>query len=164
MASAMASMLGVVLGNERLMNLIGDEQAVDLLNMVIRYMGLPRDYRMRNTSGGLPPQQQLLQVLQALQAQIMQQVGDGIKPMVEQIAGLGQNVQALAVQTQANSEQIAQQAVITSRLSDLIKVAMTSAPPLPPGPLDAGLSPEAAIPPAAAIPPEMAAGTGMPPA
>lgn len=160
MADSMSKVLGFLLGNERLLQAIGDDQALSLINEINEYLGLPDDFKLRNVAGGLPPQQQLIQLLEQMQQQILKQVGDGIKPVADSVIGVEQNLQAIAAQTQANSVQITKQAALTAQLAKIVHLASVGpqAPPIDPAsvqpPLNGG-------PPGA---PGMVAPPGVPPA
>lgn len=166
LADAMSKVLGFVIGNEQLMNAIGDEQAIDLVNEITEYLGLPEDFKLRDVAKGAPPKQQLVQLLQGLQDQILAKVGDGIKPVADAVVGVEHNLSAVAAQTQQNSEQLQQQAALTAKLAKLFELAnaapMMGAPGGPP-PIDTGSvhPPDGS---GAPLAPGMAAPAAMPPA
>lgn len=165
-ADAMSKVLGFVLGNERLLNSIGDQQALDLINEMLPLLAIPEDFKLRDVAKGVPPQQQLVQLLQALQEQILAKVGDGIKPVADAVVGVEHNLSAVAAQTQQNSEQLQQQAALTAKLAKLFELAnaapMMGAPGGPP-PIDTGSvhPPDGS---GAPLAPGMAAPAAMPPA
>lgn len=159
-ADSMSKVLGFLLGNERLLQAIGDDQALSLVNEIVQYLGLPDDFHLRNVAGGLPPQQQLIKLLEAMQQQILAQVGEGIKPVADSVIGVEKNLQAIAAQTQSNSEQLTKQAQLTAQLAKIIHLS-AAGPSLPPPPIDNGPIP----PPIDNGPPgpaAMAAPSGMP--
>lgn len=159
LADSMSKVLGFVIGNPELMNAIGNSQAIDLVNEITEYLGLPEDFKLRDVAKGVPPQQVLVQMLTQLQQQILGKVAEGIQPIADSVVGVEQNLQAVAAQTQQNSEQLQQQSELTAKLAKLLELAHT-APPLP---VDTGpvYPPNG---PGAPIPPGMASPAGMPPA
>lgn len=147
-ATAMTQVLSVFLGNERLLNSIGDDQALELINLINRYMGLPEDFQLRKLPGTMPPQEQLMQIAQAIQQDTLGKVQAMVEPVAQQVIGIGQNLQAVAAQTQANAEQIATVADITQRLSQILQIAASSQLPATPSPYGGGQEGPVVIPPA----------------
>lgn len=135
-ANAMGQILSSITSNPRLMEAIGDDQALELVNIINRYMGLPQDFKLKNV-GGMPPQQQLVQLAQAIQQDTLNKVGQSVAPLAEQVGVFGQNLQAVSQQTQVNSEQLAQQAQLTARLAQIVDSLAQPAPmsPMAPPPL-----------------------------
>jgi len=122
--AAMVQMLQIVMGNERLLNVIGDQQAVELLKLINKYIGLPRDFSLRSANPSIPPKEQLVALLQQFQQQILGQVGEGIKPVTDTVVQMEQGLQQVAQQTQVNSAQIAEQAELVAKLSSLFQASM----------------------------------------
>lgn len=159
-ADAMSKVLGFVIGSPQLLNAIGESQCLEFVNEIAKSMGLPEDFKLRDIAKGVPPQQALVQLLQQMQDQILGKVAEGVKPIADSVVGVEQNLQAVAAQTQQNSEQLKQQAALTAKLAKLVELSHV-APQLPPDvtgqipPLNG---------PGAQVAPGMAPPPGMPPA
>lgn len=140
LASAMSQVLGVIVSNERLLDTLGDEQVVQLLNFINQYLGLPKDFVLRSTGqgGATAMKTQLVEVIKRLQTQVQQQVVEGVKPVADAVAvieqaveGVAGNLQGLAEQTQVNSQQLADQAQLLAKLSEVVQ-ASNGIPPADP--------------------------------
>lgn len=87
MANAMAQFLGSVFSNPILMQSIGPEQAIHLMNQVLETMGLPRDFKlnfMTAAQGGPVDQAMLQKVIGEFSNQVKQAITQGDQNTLKQ--------------------------------------------------------------------------------
>lgn len=134
-ADAMSKIFSAVAGNPLIIQSIGAQQLIELLNQIIQTSGLPKEFKLRGTDikPEASPEEQTQQVQQMmtqfaeqvkqLMAQTQQEtlaaagqqtqqiVGEAAQAITQQTAAqlqpIGQIVQETAQATQANSQQIA---------------------------------------------------------
>lgn len=75
---AMAQAVGVYMQNPMTSQAIGPDQAIELGNRIFHFLGLPKDFKMRNV-GGTPEQQQ------AAQQQQLKQITDLVTAIANQV-------------------------------------------------------------------------------
>lgn len=157
-AAAMAQMFQAVAGNEVMIQAVGPEQMVSLLNQIIQTAGLPKEFRLQPLpNNGQQPgaiqqlQQQILQfaeqVKKAIETasqetakQVLEETGKAIQPIAQAIGQVAQT-------NQAQDQEIAQLAQAIGQINQLL-AAVSQAPQLPPSgpPAQPMYEPEPAVP------------------
>lgn len=113
-AAAASQVLNSIAGNPILMQSVGPEQVIELVNNIVSIMGLPKDFRLK-----FQPMQQPMgpgaEQQQAQIGQIVGQVQEQIKTLAEQVAQRIQQGEAQVGQAiQASGQQIMQASVEAS--------------------------------------------------
>lgn len=91
MAGAMSQVVQAIFKSPMLEAAIGQDQAIRLMNIILEYMGLPKDFKLVNT--GQLSTNQMEKIAQVVMQQVMQQVDKGIQPLVDSV-----KKQALAIE------------------------------------------------------------------
>jgi hypothetical protein len=111
-ADAMSKIFTAVAGNPVIIQSIGPQQLIELLNQIIQTSGLPKEFKLRGSnvnSEGSPEDQakQTQQMMQQFAEQVKQLIGQSQQ---ETLAAAGQQSQQVAAQAvQAGNQQLAQQ-------------------------------------------------------
>jgi len=96
-AAALANSFGQWLGNPMLSTAVGADQALEVINLIARLAGFPREFKLEN-KGEMPPeqmQQQLAQFAKQLSDAILNQVKEGLTPVIENQKQMGETLQEL---------------------------------------------------------------------
>lgn len=121
-AGAMSQVVYAIVGNPALLQTIGPEQAVELMNQVLRTMGMPRDFKLRSVGQPMEQQQaeivqfaeQMKQALGQVQEQNVQMLKQAVEPIIAKIKEIdqltGANSQAISKLTEI-IESIAQESI-----------------------------------------------------
>lgn len=148
---AMMNTLRDWMGNPILAQAIQADQAIDLANMTVRMAGFPRDFKLRNMTPKMSPEEQAAnakQQLDELVNAVMAQVQEGLMPTLEAV--------------KANSAAIEELNKIVGEIQQRLMQAM-AAPVMAPPPPPVMVPPPGMIPPGM-IPPEMMAAAPVGPA
>lgn len=111
-ADAMSKIFSAVAGNPVIIQSIGPQQLIELLNQIIQTSGLPKEFKLRGSNvnpQGSPEEQtkQIQQMMQQFAAQVKQLIGQSQQ---ETLAAAGQQSQQIAAQAvQAGNQQLVQQ-------------------------------------------------------
>lgn len=160
-AAAMAQMFQAVASNEVLLQAVGPEQMVLLLNQIIQTAGLPKEFRLQPLPNGGQQvgavqqlQEQMLQfakqVKEAIEAssqqtakQVLDETAKALQPVTQAVGQIAQTNQAQDQEIQQLAQALAQfEQQVTQILS-----AAAQAPQLPPqGPQPMYAEPEPAVP------------------
>lgn len=162
-ADAMSKIFTAVAGNPVIIESIGAQQLIELLNQIIQTSGLPKEFKLRGTEikQGASPEEQAQQMQQVV-AQLAEQtkqlvmqsqqetlaaagqqtqqiVGEAAQAITgqigQQLAPIGQAVQETAQATQANAQQIAALGQAVEALNAEIEQAKAmQVPAMPPSP------------------------------
>lgn len=154
-ADAMSKIFTAIAGNPAIVQSIGYQQLIELLNQIIQTSGLPKEFKLRGSNvnpEGNPEEQakQVQQMMQQFAEQVKQLIGQtqqetlaaagqqtqqiveqATQQMGEQIAPMAQTVQQTAQSTQAQAEQIAMLGKAVEMLNSEIEQA-TNPPPMAP--------------------------------
>ena len=110
-AMAMANALAGWLGNPILGPAIGSQQGIDLVNLIARLAGFPREFKLNNATPAATPEQQAQMVqqqigpfLKQIHDSIIGEVQQGLKPMLEH----EQKQDAALVGTAKKTQELAQ--------------------------------------------------------
>lgn len=141
-ATAMAQIFQNVQANPMLVQVLGVDQLIDLLNAIITMAGLPKDFKLRPANHQQSPEQQA----NAFQQQLMEmakKVKEAIDQSAEQTAQavlgqtakalqpIGQEVQALAVENKQQDAQLLELKATLAKVTQVLAAA-ASRPPMPP--------------------------------
>lgn len=169
-ADAMSKIFSAVASQPQIIESIGTQQLIELLNQIIQTSGLPKEFKLRGTDikAGASPEEQTQQMQQMLtqfaeqvkqlMAQTQQEtlaaagqqtqqiVGEAAQVITQQTAAqlqpIGQAVQETAQATQAQAQQIAMLGKAVEVLNSEIEELKPPQPMLPPGP---GMLPQEAL-------------------
>jgi hypothetical protein len=88
-AQAMTQFLGIVLNNQPMLQELGIDQVINLMNEIVSIAGLPRDFRFVPTGGAAQQQiaamqQQLAQIAQSIEQQAAHQVASSLTPVLKE--------------------------------------------------------------------------------
>jgi hypothetical protein len=164
-ADAMSKIFTAVAGNPVIIQSIGGQQLIELLNQIIQVSGLPKEFKLRGTNVNPEASQedqtkQIQQMMQQFAEQVKQLIGQSqqetlaaagqqtqqaiqasSQQMGQQLQPVVQTVQQTAQATQAQAQQIALLGKALEQLNEQVGQALNPQPTMPPAPMDGMLAP-----------------------
>ena len=123
-ASAMTTMLSIILGNQAIFADVGAAKVIDFMNQIAATAGLPRDFRF--VSSGMADAMMQRQVLTDQLAQMQQEIAAGAAQMATQ--QIVKELAPLAGAVRENREEIEK---IQEQVAGIAEVVLPAPPPLP---------------------------------